>query len=48
MAFYKFPLEEIIAEWTANGGLAADLIEKVDGFHPSQITVRIAKEKPSS
>jgi acyloxyacyl hydrolase len=40
MAFYPFPLKEIMDQWIATGGLAADLIEKVDGFHPSQVTVR--------
>lgn len=35
--WFEFPAPEIIANYTAAGGNAADLIEPVDGFHPSQI-----------
>ena len=31
MAFYPFPLEEIIEKWQASGGNIQDLIEPVDG-----------------
>jgi len=37
MAYLPFPLPEIIKEWTQRGGKVSDLIEAVDGFHPSQI-----------
>jgi len=37
MAYVAFPLEEIIELWTKNGGKVSQLIEPVDGFHPSQI-----------
>jgi acyloxyacyl hydrolase len=37
MAYYPFPLQEIISAWEKNGGNVVELIEPVDGFHPSQI-----------
>lgn len=36
MAYYPFPLKELIEEWKAQGGDVSALIEPVDGFHPSQ------------
>ena len=36
MAYYPFPLPEAIKLWTAQGGQVYELIEPVDGFHPSQ------------
>eukprot|EP01116_Phalansterium_solitarium_P020702 TRINITY_DN6179_c0_g1_i1.p1 TRINITY_DN6179_c0_g1~~TRINITY_DN6179_c0_g1_i1.p1 ORF type:complete len:584 (-),score=227.04 TRINITY_DN6179_c0_g1_i1:362-2077(-) len=37
MAYIDFPMAEVIAAWTAQGGEAWQLIEPVDGFHPNQI-----------
>lgn len=36
MAYYPFPLPKAIEFWTSNGGEVYQLIEAVDGFHPSQ------------
>eukprot|EP01113_Clastostelium_recurvatum_P025116 TRINITY_DN3018_c0_g1_i3.p1 TRINITY_DN3018_c0_g1~~TRINITY_DN3018_c0_g1_i3.p1 ORF type:complete len:551 (-),score=134.63 TRINITY_DN3018_c0_g1_i3:319-1971(-) len=41
MAYLPFPLEQIKQTWVANGGNPADLIEPVDGFHPSQVTHKL-------
>jgi acyloxyacyl hydrolase len=35
MAYKDMPMKEAIDEWTKKGGKVADLIEVVDGFHPS-------------
>lgn len=35
-AYTDFPLDEVIAEWTASGRETWELIEPVDGFHPNQ------------
>jgi len=37
MAYYDFPIEESLKFWVQAGGQAYQLIEPVDGFHPSQI-----------
>lgn len=37
MAYTPFPLPEAIKIWTDMGGQVYELIEPVDGFHPSQI-----------
>lgn len=37
MAYYDFPLADVIKEWTAMGGETWQLIEPIDGFHPNQI-----------
>jgi len=36
MIYYPFPLEEIWKIWQAEGGEFWQLIEPIDGFHPSQ------------
>lgn len=36
-AYTPFPLAQIAQQWEQRGGQAADLIEPIDGFHPSQI-----------
>jgi len=36
MVYMPVPLDDMIAEWVQRGGHARDLIEPVDGFHPSQ------------
>jgi len=36
MLYYPFPMEEIWIMWESKGGLFRDLIEPIDGFHPSQ------------
>jgi acyloxyacyl hydrolase len=36
MAYYPFPLQQLITAWEQSGGSVVDLIEPVDGFHPSQ------------
>lgn len=38
-------MKEAIAGWVAQGGHPADLIEKTDGFHPSQTANSILAEK---
>jgi len=38
MIYYPFALPEIIKQWTAMGGQTWQLIEPIDGFHPSQIS----------
>jgi acyloxyacyl hydrolase len=37
MHYYDCPMREVIAKWTSMGGKVEDLIEPVDGFHPTQI-----------
>ena len=37
MAYYDFPLELIWEKWQQQGGQFYELIEPIDGFHPSQI-----------
>jgi len=44
MVYYPFPLEEMFKIWTAQGGEKWQLIEPVDGFHPSQIANAITAE----
>eukprot|EP00055_Hartaetosiga_balthica_P002540 m.4324 g.4324 ORF g.4324 m.4324 type:complete len:578 (+) comp2213_c0_seq1:258-1991(+) len=34
--FFDNPIQQAVEEWVANGGQAWQLIEPVDGFHPSQ------------
>lgn len=41
MAYMDFPLERIFTEWLAQGKDPAELIESVDGFHPSHTTHRL-------
>ena len=36
MHYFDCPLEQVVSEWIANGGEAWQLIEPVDGFHPTQ------------
>uniref|UniRef100_A0A6B2L147 Saposin B-type domain-containing protein n=1 Tax=Arcella intermedia TaxID=1963864 RepID=A0A6B2L147_9EUKA len=36
MLYYPFPFEEIMKKWKEEGGEVWQLIEPVDGFHPSQ------------
>jgi len=36
MVYYPFPLEQMIKIWISRGGEAWQLVEPVDGFHPSQ------------
>lgn len=31
----------VIQMWTSTGGKAADIIEPVDGFHPSQVVQKL-------
>jgi len=38
MAYYPSPVVQLINQWVSAGGNATDLIEPVDGFHPSQQT----------
>jgi len=33
--YYDFPIKKIMEEWVKEGHDPADLIEPVDGFHPS-------------
>jgi acyloxyacyl hydrolase len=35
--FYEVPMKQIMDQYIAAGGKAKDMIEPVDGFHPSQI-----------
>jgi len=37
--YYPFDIEESINEWEAQGGEGWQLIELVDGFHPSQTSM---------
>lgn len=37
MAYLPFPMKELIAKRVREGGKAADLIDVIDGFHPSQV-----------
>jgi acyloxyacyl hydrolase len=37
MYYFGSPINEVIKIWTAQGGQVYELIEPVDGFHPSQI-----------
>lgn len=41
MAYMEFPLKKMFDEWVASGKDPADLIEAVDGFHPSHTTHRL-------
>jgi len=38
MIYMDFPFEEVMKAWVKAGGNIQDLIEPIDGFHPSQIT----------
>jgi len=38
MFYMDFPFEDVIKVWVAAGGTVQDLIEPIDGFHPSQRT----------
>jgi len=44
MFYFDFPMPEIINIWTKRGGHVWDLIEPVDGFHPSQIANSLLTE----
>jgi acyloxyacyl hydrolase len=37
MAYLPFPLPQVVKKWVRAGGKVADLIEPIDGFHPSQL-----------
>jgi hypothetical protein len=37
VAFFQPDFEALVAQHVAQGGIAADLIEPGDGFHPSQL-----------
>jgi len=56
MIYEDFPIEESLKFWLQAGGQAYELIEPVDGFHPSQIAnalggkflfLNIMKQRPS-
>lgn len=36
LAFYPTPVDQIMSDWIKKGGDPSELIEPVDGFHPSQ------------
>jgi len=44
MLYYPFPLEEMFKIWISQGGQTWQLIEPVDGFHPSQQANAITAE----
>jgi len=44
MYYVDTPLEEVIAKWHSMGGQTYELIEPVDGFHPTQISDALAAE----
>lgn len=35
--YVRLDFSDIISEWVQSGGAPSDLIEPVDGFHPSQV-----------
>lgn len=41
LAYMDFPLKTVFDMWIAQGGDPADLIEAVDGFHPSHTAHRL-------
>eukprot|EP01113_Clastostelium_recurvatum_P016099 TRINITY_DN19144_c0_g1_i1.p1 TRINITY_DN19144_c0_g1~~TRINITY_DN19144_c0_g1_i1.p1 ORF type:complete len:554 (+),score=143.51 TRINITY_DN19144_c0_g1_i1:31-1662(+) len=41
MIYYPFQIDIIFDEWIAQGGHPWDLIEPIDGFHPSQIANKL-------
>jgi acyloxyacyl hydrolase len=44
MVYYDFPLKQIIEIWKKKGGETWQLIEPIDGFHPSQIANALIAE----
>lgn len=44
LAYMDFPIDKILEEWVAAGKDPADLIEPVDGFHPSIQAHRLQSE----
>merc|ERR1719379_2970031 len=44
MAYYDFPCEEVEKIWHDRGGETWELIEPVDGFHPSQTAMALTAE----
>ena len=43
--YADYPLPEVVAEWNKRGGQTWQLIEPVDGFHPSQIAHALSAEQ---
>jgi hypothetical protein len=37
VAYYDYPLGEVVDMWVAKGGQPWELIEPIDGFHPNQV-----------
>lgn len=42
--YYDCPMRAVIDKWTKMGGRVVDLIEPVDGFHPTQISNYLTAE----
>ncbi|KCV72092.1 hypothetical protein H696_01499 [Fonticula alba] len=42
--YIDYPIAELITRWVSRGGKAVDLIDNVDGFHPSQVTNALLSE----
>jgi acyloxyacyl hydrolase len=45
MLYFDPNWDAIVSDWTATGQPAADLIEKIDGFHPSQTGQNLLADK---
>ncbi|KAJ8041747.1 Acyloxyacyl hydrolase [Holothuria leucospilota] len=43
--FVEFDITEVLKKWVKEGGKAKDLIEPVDGFHPSQLANYLSAKK---
>eukprot|EP01116_Phalansterium_solitarium_P008550 TRINITY_DN22476_c0_g1_i1.p1 TRINITY_DN22476_c0_g1~~TRINITY_DN22476_c0_g1_i1.p1 ORF type:complete len:599 (-),score=181.25 TRINITY_DN22476_c0_g1_i1:127-1887(-) len=44
VTYFDCPMQEVIDLWASMGGVAHDLIELVDGFHPNQIAEWLTTE----
>eukprot|EP01088_Endostelium_zonatum_P006138 TRINITY_DN18241_c0_g1_i1.p1 TRINITY_DN18241_c0_g1~~TRINITY_DN18241_c0_g1_i1.p1 ORF type:complete len:605 (-),score=131.95 TRINITY_DN18241_c0_g1_i1:49-1719(-) len=44
VTYFDCPMKEVVTEWERRGGKAWELIEPVDGFHPTQISQALTAE----